>query len=65
MRYQELDQNLKEELKKLLANGDKIAAVALVQNRLKIGLKNSKDLVDGLENTIRTNALQKSPNFNL
>lgn len=50
MNFKELlDNQLKEKIRTLIKSGKKIEAVAIVQNQLKIGLKNSKDLVDGLE----------------
>lgn len=35
--------------KDLLKNGNKTEAKRVIQNQLKIGLKNSKDFVDALE----------------
>lgn len=43
-----LDSELKKKVDKLLKEGRKIEAIAMVQNELRLGLKGSKDLVDGL-----------------
>ena len=50
-----MDDVLKKQVQDFLRVGNKIQAVAAVQNRLKIGLKNSKDLVDSLERLEKTN----------
>jgi hypothetical protein len=44
-----IDANLENEIKKLLIKGQRVDAITLVLNSLKIGLKNSKDLVDRIE----------------
>jgi ribosomal protein L7/L12 len=49
-----LDNQIEIKIKELLKNGKKVEAVAAVQNQLKIGLKNSKDLVDQLELSTRS-----------
>ena len=50
-----IDVKLESEVKKMLMHGQKIEAVVLVQNSLKIGLKNSKDLVDRIEESQESN----------
>ncbi len=44
-----MDFHLEKKVKELLHEGKKVEAITAVQNQLKIGLKNSKDLVDRLE----------------
>lgn len=44
-----LDVELKKTVTELLRKGRKIEAIAIVQDRLRLGLKGSKDLVDDLE----------------
>jgi ribosomal protein L7/L12 len=43
-----LDSRLEVQIKDLIKSGNPIEAIRIVQNELKIGLKNSKDLVDEL-----------------
>jgi hypothetical protein len=44
-----IDTKLEDEIKKLLMRGQRVEAITLVLNSLKIGLKNSKDLVDRID----------------
>lgn len=44
-----IDAKLEDEIKKLLMRGQRVEAITLVLNSLKIGLKNSKDIVDKIE----------------
>jgi ribosomal protein L7/L12 len=44
-----INANLESEVKKMLMQGQRVEAIMLVLNSLKIGLKNSKDLVDRIE----------------
>ena len=44
-----LDIELKSVVTELLRKGKKVEAVVMVQERLRLGLKGSKDLVDSLE----------------
>jgi ribosomal protein L7/L12 len=43
------DPNIEGAVKKLLMPGQRVEAITFVLNSLKIGLKNSKDLVDRIE----------------
>ena len=51
-----MDPNLELQIRALIKDQKQVEAIALVQKELKIGLKNSKDLVD--EMTKHKNQLQ-------
>ena len=44
-----IDPALRKELQKLLNEGQKIQAMSILQQKLKLGLKNSKDILDNFE----------------
>ena len=56
-----IDANIEGEVKKLLMRGQRVEAITLVLNSLKIGLKNSKDLVDRIEESEK-NLAQRNEN---
>ncbi len=47
-----IDLELENKLRELICAGKKVEAVAAVQSKMKIGLKNSKDIVDELEESL-------------
>ncbi len=56
-----LDSRLEVQIKNLIKSGNPIEAIRIVQNELKIGLKNSKDLVDELAASIRSQSKENLP----
>jgi ribosomal protein L7/L12 len=44
-----IDANLESKIKNMLLRGQRVEAITFVLNTLKIGLKNSKDLVDKID----------------
>ena len=49
-----IDLALENKIKELLCAGRKVDAVVIVQRELKLGLRNSKELVDELEELVNS-----------
>jgi len=55
-----MDDVLEKQVRGFLRVGKKVQAITAVQNHLKIGLKNSKDLVDSIEKLEKTDVKRPS-----
>ncbi len=56
-----IDSRIEAKIRDLIKNGNLIEAIRVVQNELKIGLKNSKDLVDRLAASSRSQSEKNLP----